>query len=38
LSVIVVIGEITIFSDLKAVELKDFTSVDHGFFTTQVKI
>ena len=38
LSFIVVIGEITIFSDMKVVEFKDFTSVGHGFFSTQVPL
>ena len=38
LSVIVVVGEITIFSDMKAIEFKDFTSAGRGFFATQVQL
>lgn len=38
LSCIIVIGEITIFSDIKIVEFKDFAKIiGTGFFETQVK-
>ena len=35
-SVSVVIGEITIFSDLKIIEFTDLVSFGHGFLTTQM--
>ena len=36
LSFLSVLGEITIFSDLKIVEFTDFTKIGKGFFATQV--
>ena len=36
LSFLSVLGEITIFSDIKIVEFTDFTKIGKGFFATQV--